>query len=53
LGSEAEGLGERWQSIDSTPITGIHLPMNGKVDSLNISVSAAVLAFEALRQRQK
>ena len=52
LGSEAGGLGTRWQCVDSKPVEGIHLPMQGKVDSLNISVSAALLAFEAVRQRQ-
>lgn len=62
LGSEADGLGERWQRWPNTanadctdaggcPITGIHLPMAGRVDSLNISVSAAVVAFESVRQR--
>ncbi|QDT02847.1 23S rRNA (guanosine-2'-O-)-methyltransferase RlmB [Rubripirellula lacrimiformis] len=57
LGSEADGLGERWKTIPSAdgkpdPVPGIRIPMAGKIDSLNISVSAAVIAYEAIRQRQ-
>lgn len=52
LGSESEGLRDRWREVDSKPIAGVQIPMAGKVDSLNISVSAAVIAFEAKRQRQ-
>lgn len=52
LGSEADGLAARWQTIGKTPIPGVRIPMNGQVDSLNISVSAAVLSFEAARQRR-
>ncbi len=48
LGSEAYGLSARWQAAD---IRGIHLPMHGQVDSLNLSATAAVLFYEALRQR--
>jgi TrmH family RNA methyltransferase len=48
LGSEACGLSERWASADIVPIS---LPMRGAVDSLNVSVTAAVLMYEALRQR--
>ncbi len=62
LGSEADGLGNRWQTWQKNDVSsaspstqqvigGIHLPMAGRVDSLNVSVSAAVLAFEAVRQR--
>jgi TrmH family RNA methyltransferase len=62
LGSEANGLGNRWQTWQKNDVSsgsqstqqvigGIHLPMAGQVDSLNVSVSAAVLAFEAVRQR--
>ena len=49
LGSEAEGLTDRW---DDTNSRAIRLPMQGIADSLNLSVSAAVLFYEALRQRQ-
>ncbi|MGB7347837.1 MAG: RNA methyltransferase [Pirellulaceae bacterium] len=52
LGSEANGLGNRWQSIHGNVVAGVRIPMSGQVDSLNISVSAAVLAFEAARLRR-
>ena len=48
VGSEAEGLTGTWTGPD---IEAIHLPMLGIADSLNVSVSAAVLAYEARRQR--
>ena len=52
LGSEAEGLGDRWRMLGDQAIQGIHLPMAGIVDSLNVSVSAAILAYEAIRVRR-
>ena len=48
LGSEAEGLSDRWRADD---IRAVRLPMLGAADSLNISATAAVLFYEALRQR--
>lgn len=49
LGSEAEGLGDFWlERADAC----IQIPLHGSGDSLNVSVSAAVVLFEALRQRQ-
>ena len=55
LGSEADGLAERWRNWGdpSAPqeVIGVKLPMNGHVDSLNVSVSAAIVAYEANRQR--
>jgi TrmH family RNA methyltransferase len=48
LGSEAEGLTDAWLGPD---IEAVHLPMLGVTDSLNVSVSAAVLVYEARRQR--
>jgi TrmH family RNA methyltransferase len=48
LGSEVSGLSPQWKAAD---IQGIKLPMRGVADSLNISVTAAVLFYEALRQR--
>ncbi len=48
LGSEAEGLSDAWSGDD---IRAIRLPMLGQADSLNVSVTAAVLFYEALRQR--
>ncbi len=55
VGSEANGLGEQWSfSSDSASLSApeaVRIPMNGTADSLNASVSAALLMFEALRQR--
>jgi len=49
VGEEANGLSELWQnSADELLI----IPMNGTIDSLNVSVAAAVLLYEALRQRK-
>lgn len=51
LGNEADGLGGRWQTVGDRPVAGVRIPMAGEIDSLNVSVSAAVIAFEATRQR--
>jgi len=48
LGSEADGLTEKWSS---GAVTAIGLPMRGMSDSLNVSATAAVVLYEALRQR--
>ncbi len=48
LGSEAVGLSDIWRDDCVTPI---RLPMCGVSDSLNVSATAAVLFYEALRQR--
>jgi len=48
LGSEAEGLTSVWSGSD---IMAVRLPMLGAADSLNVSATAAVLFYEALRQR--
>ena len=48
LGSEAGGLSSTWNPPEVTPV---RLPMLGIADSLNVSVTAAVLFYEALRQR--
>lgn len=48
LGSEADGLTDPWRDAATTPVS---IPMLGIADSLNVSVSAAVLAYEARRQR--
>ena len=50
LGSEAAGLSTHWKKKNITPIA---LPMLGVADSLNVSATAAVLFYEALRQRQE
>ncbi len=48
MGNEAAGLSETWrENADERVI----IPMLGRTDSLNVSVSAAVLAYEAVRQR--
>jgi TrmH family RNA methyltransferase len=49
LGSEAVGLSPLWTGEG---VTAVRLPMLGAADSLNVSVTAAVLFYEALRQRQ-
>jgi len=48
LGSEAEGLTEIWSGKG---ITSVMLPMLGIADSLNVSVAAGILFYEARRQR--
>ena len=49
LGSEAEGLRSAW---DDPRVEPVRIPMGGAVaDSLNVSVAAAVLLYEAVRQR--
>lgn len=48
MGTEAEGLTDFW--LDNAT-KRIKIPMRGKIDSLNVSVSTAVLTFEAMRQR--
>lgn len=48
LGRETSGLGETWHAADITPV---QLPMCGTADSLNVAATAAVLFYEALRQR--
>ena len=50
LGSEAEGLTDAWHAAD---IEAVRLPMHGIADSLNVSVAAAVLLYEARRQRDR
>lgn len=48
LGSEADGLTEQWRAVSDAKI---RIPMAGHIDSLNVSVSMAILCYEALRQR--
>jgi TrmH family RNA methyltransferase len=48
LGAEADGLSNAWVGDD---VETARLPMLGVADSLNVSVSAAILAYEARRQR--
>ncbi len=48
VGTEATGLSDEWLSASSKNII---IPMEGEIDSMNVSVSAAILIFEAKRQR--
>jgi TrmH family RNA methyltransferase len=48
LGSEAEGLSDAWRD---ERLVAVSIPMAGIADSLNVSVAAAVLLYEAVRQR--
>lgn len=48
LGAESDGLTDAWTAAG---IEAVRLPMLGVADSLNVSVSAAVLLYEARRQR--
>lgn len=49
MGTEATGLTEQWRKAADAHI---RIPMLGRLDSLNVSVSAAILLYEAVRQRQ-
>ena len=49
MGTEATGLTQQWREAADAHI---RIPMLGRLDSLNVSVSAAILLFEAVRQRQ-
>lgn len=48
MGTEADGLSDFWLKHS---FSEIKIPMRGKIDSLNVSTSCAVLVFEAMRQR--
>lgn len=48
VGTEAIGLSDAWR-INSTQ--NIIIPMQGEIDSMNVSVAAGILIFEAKRQR--
>ena len=48
VGTEAIGLSQEWRD---SATANVIIPMQGKIDSMNVSVSAAVLIFEAKRQR--
>ena len=49
LGNEASGLS---QGVLAALDAAVTIPMAGRAESLNVGVSAAVLCFEALRQRR-
>lgn len=49
MGTEAAGLSDFWlKNADAR----IKIPMRGTIDSLNVSVSTAIITFEAMRQRE-
>lgn len=48
VGTEATGLTKSWRTHASA---AVEIPMSGAIDSMNVSVSAAILVFEGLRQR--
>jgi TrmH family RNA methyltransferase len=50
MGSEASGLSDEWVKNSDLNII---IPMHGKIDSMNVSVSAAIVVFEAVRQRNQ
>ncbi len=49
MGTESTGLTQAWRDAADAHI---RIPMRGLLDSLNVSVSAAILLFEAVRQRE-
>jgi TrmH family RNA methyltransferase len=50
VGSEDTGLGREWREASDQQV---RIPMKGAADSLNVSVTAAILLYEALRQRAR
>ena len=48
MGTESTGLTTQWREAADAHI---RIPMLGKLDSLNVSVSTAILLYEAIRQR--
>ena len=48
VGTEDEGLTDFWMSAADACV---NIPMSGKVNSLNVSIAAALMLYEAKRQR--
>jgi len=48
VGTESTGLSQEWRAESKA---NIHIPMQGEIDSMNVSVAAGILIFEAKRQR--
>ncbi len=48
VGTEATGLTQQWRDVATKNIS---IPMQGIIDSMNVSVAAGILIFEAKRQR--
>ena len=49
MGTESTGLTNQWREAADAHI---RIPMLGRLDSLNVSVSAAILMYEGVRQRR-
>ena len=49
MGTESTGLTDQWRQAATAHI---RIPMLGRLDSLNVSVSSAILLYEAVRQRE-
>ena len=49
VGTEATGLSQIWRD---NATKNINIPMQGEIDSMNVSAAAAILLFEAKRQRK-
>ncbi len=49
IGSESKGLSPKW--LENKNAIPVKIPMMGHVDSLNASISASIVIYEALRQR--
>jgi TrmH family RNA methyltransferase len=49
VGTEATGLSQEWRDAATQNII---IPMQGEIDSMNVSVAAGILIFEAKRQRK-
>lgn len=49
VGTEASGLTQEWRDASKAHI---NIPMGGIIDSMNVSVAAGILIFEAKRQRE-
>ncbi|NOU37058.1 MAG: RNA methyltransferase [Kiritimatiellaceae bacterium] len=50
VGAEDKGLSDQWKTVAGLNVS---IPMLGKNDSLNVSVAAAILLYEVVRQRSK
>lgn len=50
VGTEANGLSQEWRDKATQ---NIYIPMQGKIDSMNVSVAAGILIFEVKRQREE
>jgi TrmH family RNA methyltransferase len=50
VGTEDEGLTDFWMKQADVRV---RIPMQGRVNSLNVSVATALIVYEAVRQRKK